>query len=80
MFYTGENPYTHEKVYVARSQEEKRRQKAYFFRERPEGKEGMPGKKDNPRKGSRPKGRRPQTGPAKNGQTMRPTSGIRRKK
>jgi uncharacterized radical SAM protein YgiQ len=31
MFYTGENPYTHEKVYVARSQEDKRRQKAYFF-------------------------------------------------
>ena len=31
MFYTGENPYTHEKVYVARSQEEKRRQKSYFF-------------------------------------------------
>ena len=32
MFYTGENPYTHEKVYVARSQEEKRRQKNYFFK------------------------------------------------
>ncbi len=32
MFYTGENPYTHEKVYVARSQEEKRRQKAWFFK------------------------------------------------
>ncbi len=32
MFYTGENPYTHEKVYVARSQEEKRRQKSYFFK------------------------------------------------
>uniref|UniRef100_UPI003079FC31 DUF3362 domain-containing protein n=1 Tax=Alistipes ihumii TaxID=1470347 RepID=UPI003079FC31 len=31
MFYTGENPYTGEKVYVARSQEEKRRQKSYFF-------------------------------------------------
>ena len=31
MFYTGENPYTGEKVYVARSQENKRRQKAYFF-------------------------------------------------
>ena len=35
MFYTGENPYTHEAVYVARSQEEKRRQKSYFFAERP---------------------------------------------
>lgn len=32
MFYTGEHPYTHERVYVARSQEEKRRQKSYFFR------------------------------------------------
>ncbi len=31
MFYTGENPYTHEPVYVARTQEEKRRQKSYFF-------------------------------------------------
>ncbi len=31
MFYTGEDPYTGEKVYVARSQEEKRRQKSYFF-------------------------------------------------
>ena len=32
MFYTGENPYTGKKVYVARSQEEKRRQKQYFFK------------------------------------------------
>ena len=32
MFYSGENPYTHEPVYVARTQEEKRRQKSYFFR------------------------------------------------
>ena len=31
MFYTGEDPYTGEKVYVARSQDDKRRQKAYFF-------------------------------------------------
>ena len=31
MFYTGENPYTGESVYVARTQEEKRRQKSYFF-------------------------------------------------
>ncbi len=35
MFYTGENPYTGERVYVARTQEEKRRQKSYFFGERP---------------------------------------------
>lgn len=34
MFYTGENPYTHERVYVARTQEEKRRQKSYFFRKK----------------------------------------------
>ena len=33
MFYTGENPYTGEKVFVARSQEEKRKQKSYFFRD-----------------------------------------------
>ena len=31
LFWTGEDPYTHQKVYVARSQEEKRRQKSYFF-------------------------------------------------
>ena len=31
MFWTGENPYTGERVYVARTQEEKRRQKSYFF-------------------------------------------------
>ena len=34
MFCTGENPYTHERVYVARTQEEKRRQKSYFFTRR----------------------------------------------
>ena len=42
MFHTGENPYTHEPVYVARTQEEKRRQKAYFFNER--GADGPKGK------------------------------------
>ena len=47
MFYTGENPYTHEKVYVARSQEEKRRQKSYFF-----GGKGRPGQRPF-RKGAR---------------------------
>ncbi len=35
MFHTGENPYTGERVYVARTQEEKRRQKGYFFASRP---------------------------------------------
>ncbi|MBO4993310.1 MAG: YgiQ family radical SAM protein [Alistipes sp.] len=44
MFYTGENPYTGEKVYVARSQEDKRRQKAYFFGEK------------EPRRGTRKQG------------------------
>ena len=34
MFYTGENPYTGEAVYVARSQDDKRRQKAYFFQDK----------------------------------------------
>lgn len=36
MFHTGENPYTHEHVYVARSQEEKKKQKSYFFGCRPD--------------------------------------------
>lgn len=31
MFYTGMNPYTGEKLYVAHTREEKERQKAYFF-------------------------------------------------
>jgi hypothetical protein len=31
MFHTGENPYTGEKLYVARNQDDKRRQKSYFF-------------------------------------------------
>ena len=56
MFYTGENPYTHQKVYVARSQEEKRRQKSYFFEEQPRRK-GTPER--GPKRGSfSPKKRR----------------------
>ena len=31
MFYTGEDPYTGEKLYVARAPDNKRRQKSYFF-------------------------------------------------
>ncbi|MDR0907041.1 MAG: YgiQ family radical SAM protein [Rikenellaceae bacterium] len=31
MFYTGIDPYTGEKLYVARNQDDKRRQKSYFF-------------------------------------------------
>ncbi len=34
MFYTGFDPYTGKEVYVARSQEDKRRQKSYFFARR----------------------------------------------
>ena len=33
MFRTGMNPYTGEHLYVARNQEDKRRQKSYFFNE-----------------------------------------------
>ena len=40
MFYTGETPYPHEPVYVARTQEEKRRQKSYFFGKGPGGGSG----------------------------------------
>lgn len=36
MFYMGENPYDGKQIYVARSQEDKRRQKSYFFSEEPE--------------------------------------------
>ncbi len=32
MFYTGRDPYTGEKLYVARTQDDKRRQKAWFFK------------------------------------------------
>lgn len=34
MFYTGENPYTGERLYVARNQDDKKRQKSYFFRKK----------------------------------------------
>ena len=33
MFYTGIDPYTGAPLYVARNQDDKRRQKSYFFRE-----------------------------------------------
>ncbi len=39
MFYTGEDPYTGEALYVARSQEDKRRQKSYFFERPKDGRE-----------------------------------------
>ncbi|WP_295938778.1 YgiQ family radical SAM protein, partial [uncultured Alistipes sp.] len=56
MFYTGENPYTHEKVYVARSQDDKRRQKSYFFNERQ-----AKGRRDERAANAGPEGRNPQT-------------------
>ena len=55
MFYTGENPYTGEKVYVARSQDDKRRQKSYFFRD---------GGRKEPQRGGAPRGRDSQRGRA----------------
>ena len=55
MFYTGENPYTGEKVYVARSQDDKRRQKSYFFRD---------GGRKEPQRGGAPRGRDSQRGSA----------------
>ena len=44
MFYTGVNPYTMDKLYVARSQDDKRRQKSYFFDEN-----GAPGRGEGAR-------------------------------
>ena len=55
MFYTGENPYTGEKVYVARSQDDKRRQKSYFFRD---------GGRKEPQRGGTSRGRDLQRGRA----------------
>lgn len=62
MFRTGMNPYTGEHLYVARNQEDKRRQKSYFFNENgsstPHGRatapaahhEGLPGRGPHGRK------------------------------
>ena len=56
MFYMGENPYTGEKIYVARSQDDKRQQKSYFFGGKlPEAKPRV-ADHDSARKGSRPSG------------------------
>jgi radical SAM superfamily enzyme YgiQ (UPF0313 family) len=49
MFYTGENPYTGEKVFVARSQDDKRRQKSYFFKE-----QSRPQRGNAPQRGGNP--------------------------
>ena len=58
MFYMGENPYTGEKIYVAISQDDKRKQKSYFFGgELPEAK---------PRNQGRAQGRTPGRTPGRN--------------
>ena len=54
MFYMGENPYDGKQIYVARSQEDKRRQKSYFFSEEPE----RPTKKPQHRAAAKPNVRR----------------------
>lgn len=46
MFYTGMDPYTGEKLYVARSQDDKRRQKSWFFAD---GKSSAPAPKNDAR-------------------------------
>ena len=54
MFYTGVNPYTGEEVYVARSQEDKRRQKAYFFGGKLPTEQNMQRRSASPRPAARP--------------------------
>ena len=71
MFYTGENPYTGEKVFVARSQEDKRRQKSYFFSEEGEAKRPT---HERPR----PKGA--MKGMAKSHKVLKRSDGSRREK
>ena len=76
MFYTGVNPYTGEEVYVARSQDDKRRQKAYFFADKhsaqkpaargavkPQGR----GAEANSKRRPKPMGSAPKRGDAKRG-------------
>ena len=71
MFYTGENPYTGEKVFVARSQDDKRRQKSYFFSEKGEAKRPA-------RETPRPKGA--MKGMAKSHKVLKHSDGSRREK
>ena len=85
MFYTGENPYTHEKVYVARSQEEKRRQKSYFFNEKPTGNPTVPERRTIVRqerapKNYRPNGDRTSAPRPRKGENPRTIPGIKRKR
>ena len=65
MFCTGENPYTHEKVYVARTQEEKRRQKSYFFRGQASGRSGLADRRGTGAGAARGFGKAPGKGPGK---------------
>ena len=54
MFYMGENPYDGKPIYVARSQEDKRRQKSYFFKDN-----RTPARPRPMQKNASPKGKRP---------------------
>jgi uncharacterized radical SAM protein YgiQ len=54
IYYTGINPYTGEKVYVARSIEEKRKQQSYFFWYKKERKTPFTQNKKRPPKGKPP--------------------------
>ena len=60
MFWTGENPYTGEKLYVARNQDDKRRQKSYFFDgpSKPSGQTPRPSRKPSNKGGGVPSKRR----------------------
>ena len=85
MFYTGENPYTHEKVYVARSQEEKRRQKSYFFDEKPVGKPTASGRRttagqEHGPKNNRTNGDRTSAPRPRKGKNSRATPATKRKR
>lgn len=50
MFYTGIDPYTKRPLYVARNQDEKRKQKSYFFAERPAHNKPFPKKTNSGKK------------------------------
>ncbi|MBO5717296.1 MAG: YgiQ family radical SAM protein [Alistipes sp.] len=76
MFYMGENPYTGEKIYVARSQDEKRQQKSYFFGGKlPEAKPKTEGRRPGRSEGRAPQ--RPAGRPAPQG-SSRPAPKRRR--
>jgi radical SAM superfamily enzyme YgiQ (UPF0313 family) len=62
MFYTGTDPYTGAPLYVARNQDDKRRQKSYFFREE--------------QRSSRPQSSRSQSSRSPKGAPTRPSNGT----